>query len=404
MEMFDMAFWSIVPALLTIALAIITKEVLLAMFIGVFTGCMFIENLNPLYALAKMVEIFLGVYNPEDGTLIPGAITEPGSAMVLIIIILIGGFIGLMVKSGASLAFAELLSSKVSSPKRARCTVWLIGMLLFFDDYFNDLTNGTIMRPISDRYEVPREKLAYIIDSTTVGICQISPISTWVAFICSLMGGGLVTAGIEGDAFKLFIQAIPYNYYAWVSLAMVISVAYFNINYGPMATAERRTAKSGLVCEKSFGGDAGDDDFAGIEIAKGKANDLIVPLLILIVGVLLFLLYTGGFFQHFDFLQTVNSMDGILAMTYAFLITVVFCVVYFAIKGLSSVMDSIAAIVIGAKSVLYAMMVLSFGWALGGICEEMNAVGFMISAFQGNIPQFMTPFIAFLFAGLMTFA
>ncbi|MEG2199900.1 MAG: hypothetical protein RRY25_06410 [Anaerovorax sp.] len=184
----DVGFWAVVPPLLTIVLAIATKEVLLSLFIGVFTGCLIISSWSPLGAMENMIQVVVA------------KLTDPWNMQVVIIVIMLGGLIGLLVRSGGSTAFGNLLGSRIKTKKGAQGVTWLIGILIFFDDYFNALTNGAIMRPISDKYGISREKLSYIIDSTAVGVCLIVPLSSWVAFVCSLIADAYHTAGQEIDA------------------------------------------------------------------------------------------------------------------------------------------------------------------------------------------------------------
>ena len=389
----EVGFWSIVPPLLTIVLAIATKEVLLSLFIGVYTGCLIIVGGNPLTGFEKMVEIILS------------KLTDPSNMKVLVIVILLGGMIGLLTRSGGSTAFGNMLGRKVKTKKGAQGTTWLIGLFIFFDDYFNALTNGAIMRPISDKFGVSREKLSYIIDSTAVGICLVVPLSSWVAFICSLIADSYASAGVEQDAFKAFLMCIPFNYYAWLSIIMVIVVVYLGLDYGPMAKAEKRTMETGALCDRTFsGGGADEDDFSSIEQMKGSAIDLLAPILLLIVLALTFMLYTGGFFQSFNLLDAVNNMDGFLALTYAVFIAVLFAIAFYAIRGLSKISDSISAFVVGTKSMLFVIILLAFAWSIGGTGEELDTAGYVASLFVGNVPPFLVAFIIFVFSCVMTFS
>lgn len=389
----DVGFWAVVPPLLTIALAIITKEVLLSLFVGVYTGCLIIVGGNPLTGMEKMVEIILA------------KLTLPWNMQVLIIVVLLGGMIGLLTRSGGSTAFGNLLGRKIKTKKGAQGATWLIGIIIFFDDYFNALTNGAIMRPISDKFGISREKLSYIIDSTAVGICLVVPLSSWVAFICSLIGDSFATAGVEQDSFKAFLLCIPFNYYAWLSLIMVIVVVYLGLDFGPMAKAEKRTRETGALCDKTFsGGGADEDDFSSIEQQKGHAIDLLAPIILLIVSALTFMLYTGGFFTSFSVLDAVNNMDGMLALTYAVSVSVIFSIIFYAVRRLSKVSDSIAAFVIGTKSMLFVVILLAFAWSIGGVGEELDTAGYVASLFVGNVPPFLIAFILFIFACAMTFS
>ena len=398
-------WWSIIPPLLTIILAIVTKEVLLSLFLGVFTGSLIIANWNPLHAMNEMITLLVGDYTDDEEFVISGSLTDPWNVEVLIICIMLGGLIGLMVRSGGSLAFGELLSKRIKTKKGAQTTAWLIGIMIFFDDYFNALTNGSIMRPITDKYGVSREKLSYIVDSTSVGICLIVPISSWVAFITSLIADSYRSAGIEGDPFKTFVMSIPYNYYAILSILMVMVVIIFGMDFGPMAKAEKRTKETGEVCDMTFsGGDADEDDFSSIEVKKGKANDLLAPILLLILLAFAFMLWTGGFFGEWDFLEAVNNMDGMLALVLAISLAVIYAIISYAVKRLSTIKDSLAAFVVGTKSMIYVLIILAFAWSIGGVCAELGTDEFVGSLFSDTVPAFLVPLIIFAFSCAMTFS
>lgn len=402
----DVGFLAIVPPLLTIALAIITKEVLLSLFIGVFTGCMIIAEWNPLHAMETMVGLIIGGYTDDGEYVIAGCLTDPWNVQVLIIVTLLGGLIGLLVRSGGSTAFGELLAKRISTKKGAQITTWAIGLIIFFDDYFNALTNGAVMRPISDRYGVSREKLSYIIDSTAVGICLVVPLSSWVAFVCSLIADSFAKSGVDMDAFQAFLRVIPYNYYAWLSIIMVLVVALLGIDFGPMAKAEKRTRETGALCDKTFsGGDADEDDFSSIPVSDaGKPVDLLAPIILLICLAITFMLYTGGFFSSFDLLDAVNNLDGMLALTYAISITVIFSIIFYAIRRLSKVTESLGAFVTGTKSMLFVIILLAFAWGIGAVGDELDTAGYVASLFVGNVPGWIVPLILFVFACLMTFS
>jgi Na+/H+ antiporter NhaC len=401
----DVGFWAVVPPLLTIVLAIATKEVLMSLFIGVYVGCLIIVSWNPLHALEKMVELIVGTYDDTGDFVLSGALSDPWNVQVLIIVTLLGGLIGLMVRSGGSKAFGDLLGRKIKTKVGTQLATWVIGIIIFFDDYFNALTNGAVMRPISDKYGVSREKLSYIIDSTAVGICLIVPLSSWVAFVCSLIAESYASAGLEGDSFATFIRAIPYNYYAWLSIAMVLFVVLFKLDFGPMAKAEKRTMETGRLCDKTFsGGGADEDDFSSIEQMNGKPIDLLAPIILLVVCAIAFMLYTGGFFESFDLLDAVNNMDGMLALTYAVGVSVVFAIVFYAVKRLSKVSESISAFVTGTKSMIFVIILLAFAWGIGAVGDELDTAGYMVSLFEGNVPPFLTPLIIFVISCAMTFS
>ena len=393
----DFGFLSVVPPLLTIILAIITKEVLLSLFIGVLGGCLIIANWTPLGSFAEMIEIMLA------------KLTDPWNMEVIMIVILLGGLIGLLTRSGGSKAFADFIASKTQSRKGAQATAWIMGLMIFFDDYFNALTCGAVMRPVSDKFNVSREKLSYIIDSTSVGICLLVPISSWVAFITSIIASSFKDAGLHQDAFKAFLYSVPYNFYAWLSIIMVGVVVFLSLDYGPMAKAEKRTIETGKLCDQTFGGGGSDDedDFSSIIPAEGKVVDLMLPVILLVSGAFIFMLYTGGFFNsdtRFDFMYAINNMSGTLALIYAIALTDIVAIVLYKIRRLSSIKDSIQAFTTGAKSMVFVLLLLAFAWSIGGICDILGTGSYVASLFSSSVPAFLVPVIVFIFSCVMTFA
>jgi Na+/H+ antiporter NhaC len=403
----DFGAWSLVPPILAIVLAILTKEVLLSLFLGIFSGCLIYAGWNPFQALTTFIGLLTGSYAEDGELVVSGVMSDPWNVEVILIIVLLGGLIGLMIRSGGSAGFAELLSRRIKSRKGAEATTWGIGLLIFFDDYFNALTNGSIMRPVTDRYKVSREKLSYIVDSTSVGICLIIPFSSWVAFLCSLIADAYKTAGVEGNPFMTFVHSIPYNYYAWLSIIMVIMVIIFKIDFGPMAKAEKRTKETGKLCDATFSGsaDQDEDDYSSIEVSeKGRASDLLIPIVMLIVLAFAMMMYTGGFFSSGDFFEALNNMDGALALVYAFAIVTLFSIIYFAVRKVSKVTESISAFVTGAKSVVFVTILLVFAWTIGGVGELLGLDSYVTTLFSDNVPPIIAPVIIFIFSCVMTFA
>ncbi len=405
MNFLELSFWSVIPPLLTIFLVLKTRKILLSMAVGITLGCFILGKFNPINALKHFDSIFIGTYN-EDGTLTPGSITTPDNLMVLLSMVIIGALIGLLVKSGGSHAFAEYMARRINSKKRAGLMTCLLGTLLMIDDYFDNLTTGATMRAISDKNSVPREKLSYYIDSTVCGINSISPISSWSAFLAGLLATGMATAGLEGNSYQLLLRSIPYNFFIFVCLVMVYCVAAFNLNIGPMARAEKRAATTGKLLEHSFSGDSDEEaSYDELEPAKGKPVDLIFPITLLICLVLFFMLYTGGFFTHYDLMQTVSQMEGIRSLMYGLVFTIIITAIYLRIRNTAPFTELASAAFVGIKSILYANLVLILGWTLGvGFRESLGITQFLISVFQGNIPPVFTPAILFLLCAATAFA
>lgn len=402
MNVLELSFWSIIPPCLTIFLVLKTRNIILSMAAGIAFGCVILGKFNPINTLKSFEHIFIGTAE-ADGSMTAGAITTPSNLLVLMSMVMIGALIGLLVKSGGSRAFAEYMSKYINSKKRSGLMTCAVCTVLMIDDYFDNLTTGATMRAISDKNNVPREKFAYYIDSTVCGINSISPISSWSAFLAGLLATGMITAGISGNSYQLLLQSIPCNFFIFACLFMTYCVAAFNLNIGPMAKAERRVNITGKLVEHSFNGEEG-DTYAEVEPANGKPRDLIIPIVMLIAFVLFFMLYTGGFFQHHNLMQTISQMEGIRSLTYGLICTVILTIIYLLIRKAAPVAELASAALVGVKSILFADLVLVFGWTLGGVSESLGITEFMISLFQGTIPPVLTPVILFLLCAAMAFA
>ena len=417
-------FWSLVPPLLTIILAVWTKEVILSLFIGVYLGCLMITGWNPLYSLVKLFQLICDPYGDSHDLVDPddiysgnaydsGVFVNPENMQILILVTLLGGLIGLFVKTGGSQAFGDMLQNKIKTKTGAQLITWGIGLLIFFDDYFNAMTNGNVMRPVTDRYNISREKLSYIVDSTSVGICLISPISSWVAFLAGLIGTEFAKNPEYADenSFISFIKTVPYNYYAILSIVMVLIVILLKLDYGPMAKAEKRAAETGKVCEATFGstGDEDDEDeegdFDSIKPSdKGNVAIFIIPIVVLIVLALVLILWSGGFFDwnKGNIIGAVNDMDGMKALITAIATTTILVVVWAAIARIVNPLAAVSAWVVGCKSMMYVILLLALAWALGDICAALDTAGFL-TASLGALPQAVVILLIFAIACVLTF-
>ena len=417
-------FWSLVPPILTIILAVWTKEVILSLFIGVYLGCLMLTSWNPLYSLVKLFQLICDPYGDNHELMDPddiysgnaydsGVFVNPENMQILILVTLLGGLIGLFVKTGGSQAFGDMLQNKIKTKTGAQLITWGIGLLIFFDDYFNAMTNGNVMRPVTDRYNISREKLSYIVDSTSVGICLISPISSWVAFLAGLIGTEFAKNPEYADenSFISFIKTVPYNYYAILSIVMVLIVILLKLDYGPMAKAEKRAAETGKVCEATFGstGDEDDEDeegdFDSIKPSdKGNVAIFIIPIVVLIVLALVLILWSGGFFSwnKGDLIGAVNDMDGMKALITAIATTTILVVVWAAIARIVNPLAAVSAWVVGCKSMMYVILLLALAWALGDICAALDTAGFL-TASLGALPQAVVILLIFAIACVLTF-
>ena len=296
-------FWSLVPPVVAIGLALITKEVYSSLFIGILIGGIFYSGFN---FEGTIIHVF------QDG--IVGVLTDAYNMGIIVFLVILGIMVCMMNKAGGSAAFGRWASTKIKTRVGAQLATVALGVMIFIDDYFNCLTVGSVMRPVTDKHNVSRAKLSYIIDATAAPVCIIAPISSWAA---------AVTGFVEGeDGFSIFIRAIPYNYYALLTIFMMIVIAVMNIDYGPMKLHEDNALKGDLYTtpDRPYA-DAENEIVEG----KGKVIDLVFPVLCLIITCVIGMLYTGGFFSGTGFVEAFSNSDASVGLMFgsffAFVIT-----------------------------------------------------------------------------------
>lgn len=391
----NFGFLSIIPPIIAITLAIVTKEVLLSLFIGVLSGGLILSAFAPLQAMIKTFEIICkSVADPELWNI-----------KVILVVVMLGGLVGLLNKSGGSKAFAGWVSNRIHSRRGAQSATWIMGILIFFDDYFNSLTIGTVMRPATDRYKISREKLAYILDSTAAPVCILAPVSSWVAYVSSLIASGFKTEGIQEQPFSAFLHSIPYNFYAWTAILMVGLVIFTKIEFGPMAQAEKRAVTTGKTYDTSQQG-ASDDDFKYMAISrKGHIMDLLVPVGILFAGSIFFMIYTGGYFGSEKTIgEAFHETDAASSLIYGTFFAIVGGIILFRARKSVMITDSINAMVIGMKSMFVAVCLLVMAWTIGSVCSELGTGQYLGSLIGDNVPGSVIPVAIFLFSCFTAFS
>ena len=420
--------WSIVPPLLALALALITKEVYSSLTIGVFVGMVIYQFTLNGVGVDQLVTAFTDVPNAM-------ALQIADNGALLLFLALLGALTVVIATAGGSRAYAEWVSTHIKNARAAQVLTGLLGIIIFVDDYFNCLTVGAVMRPVTDRFHVSHEKLAWIIDSTAAPVCIIAPVSSWAVAVGGYLGD---------DGFTTFVQSIPYNFYALLTIFFVFFMLITNKNdYGPMraAEAEAKTsedaaAEGGKLLEKlstmglsdqaeadpddhtnlesvvteqadiEQSASAAIDEYKGLDISeKGKVYDLIVPILVLIFFSILGMMYTGGFFEGVDFATAVgeNPVGGLCIGA-----TVALCVAgaMFLPRGLTTLSGFVESISEGVRSMVGAIMILVLAWSLGGCCRYMLGTGDFVSGFLNSLGVSLAilPCIIFLVAGFIGFA
>lgn len=427
-ELISTGAWSIVPPLLALALALITKEVYSSLTIGVFVGMVIYQFTLNGVGVDQLVTAFTDVPNAM-------ALQIADNGALLLFLALLGALTVVIATAGGSRAYAEWVSTHIKNARAAQVLTGLLGIIIFVDDYFNCLTVGAVMRPVTDRFHVSHEKLAWIIDSTAAPVCIIAPVSSWAVAVGGYLGD---------DGFTTFVQSIPYNFYALLTIFFVFFMLITNKNdYGPMRAAEAEAqssdgaaAEGGKLLEKlstiglsdqaeadpddhtnlesvvteqadiEQSASAAIDEYKGLDISeKGKVYDLIVPILVLIFFSILGMMYTGGFFEGVDFATAVgeNPVGGLCIGA-----TVALCVAgaMFLPRGLTTLSGFVESISEGVRSMVGAIMILVLAWSLGGCCRYMLGTGDFVSGFLNSLGVSLAilPCIIFLVAGFIGFA
>ena len=373
--MIETGWMSVIPPILAITLALITKEVYSSLFIGLFSGIL-------IYSFFSGGTIFSASALTFD--MMSSKISD--NSYMIIFLALLWAVVILVSKSGGSYAYGRWAGSKLRDKRSAALATSLLGVMVFIDDGFNCLTVGTVMRPIFDRLRISREKLAYIIDATAAPVCIIAPVSSWAVAVASEVS--------ETGGFHIFLSTIPYNLYAILTIVMVLFLSISGKDFGPMKQAELRAAESAAS--------EADIEFAE---SKGRVIDLVLPILVLIVCAILGMAYVGGFFEGVSFSEAIgyNPTAGLSLGAFAGLIT---AMLLYLPRKLMSPREFVSYIVEGISSIVPPMLILILSWSLGGVCRQLIGTGVFISGFvsSSNLPFGLLPFVIFVIAALMSFS
>lgn len=380
-SMFIGTWWSLVPPLLAIILAFVTKEVYSSLFIGVAVGALLYSGFQPWDSFVAFFEIMKNSMNLN----------------ILIFDVLLGMIIVLMSKSGGSAAYGSWAGSKIKSKRSALLATTGLGVLIFVDDYFNCLTVGSVMRPVTDRYKVSRAKLAYIIDATAAPVCIIAPISSWAAAVNSYVPED---AGITG--FQLFLRTIPYNLYALLTLAMVLYIIITGFDFGLMKRHEENAAKGDLFT-------TGAEEFEQIKeektSSKGRVIDLVLPVAVLIVSAIGAMIYTGFLGGATDIVTAFAGCDAETSLIFATMITILFMLVLYLPRKVVTFKGFMNSFVEGFKLMIPAVAILIFAWSLKGMGDALQIAGFVKGIVGANASASIAiPAIMFAIAIFLAFS
>ncbi|MDD6094804.1 MAG: Na+/H+ antiporter NhaC family protein [Clostridia bacterium] len=382
---------SILPPLIAIVLALITKEVYSSLFIGILAGGLIYSRLN---LETTMVHVF------KEGFI--DTVADSYNIGIIIFLVLLGALVAMMNKTGGSAAFGRWTSKHIKTRVGAQLATVALGVLIFVDDYFNCLTVGSVMRPVTDRNKISRAKLSYLIDATAAPICIIAPISSWAAAVAGFAKGAGSTSGMS-----LFIQAIPYNFYALLTIAMMIFIAVSNFDYGPMKKHETNAANGDLFTTGNDFAEAKEEQVG----TKGKVCDLVIPVVVLIVCCVFGMIYSGGFFDsesgnYMDFITSFSESDASVGLVFGSFITLVISVIYFMCRRVISFKDCMDAIPEGFKAMVPAILILVCAWTLKTMTDSLGAkvcISQFIESRAAGLQSFL-PAIIFVIAVGLSFA
>lgn len=377
--------FSVLPPLIAIVLALITKEVYSSLFIGVFAGAV-------LYAGAN----FSGIMNHllQDGII--ASLSSAGNVGILIFLVILGMFVAMMNLSGGSAAFGEWASTKVKSRKHAQFTTILLGILIFVDDYFNCLTVGSVMKPLSDKFNISRAKLAYLIDATAAPVCIIAPISSWAAAVSGFVQGQ--------NGLTIFIRAIPYNFYALFTIVMMFAIVAMNFDYSKMAIYEKNAIENGDLLTVHENLSSQDEEIS--QNHNGHVADLIVPVIVLIICCLMGMIYTGGFFSGTSFVDAFAGCDAAASLSLGSLVALLITIVYYCARRILTFRECMDCVPEGFKQMVSPILVLTLAWSLKCMTDSLGLAPFVAGMVEKMPASWMAliPAVLFVISCVLGFA
>ncbi len=378
-------FMALFPPLLAIALALITKEVYSSLFIGILLGGLLNTNWNIISSMDVII---------NDGLIE----AVKGTAGIFIFLVILGVMVALVNKAGGSAAFGRWAETHIKSRVGAALATFFLGVLIFIDDYFNCLTVGSVMRPVTDRHKISRAKLAYLIDATAAPICMIAPVSSWAAAVSEF------TKGTGYSGIELFIRAIPYNFYSLLTLVFIIAITLMKFDYGPMKLHEMNAMVNGDL--HTTGGDVSKEDSQEAGNPRGRVIDLIFPVIMLVVICILGLIYVGGFFSGATFIGAFEETDATVGLPWGALIALVLTIIYLMLRRIVTFKEAMECVPKGFIAMVPAILILTFATALknmtGLLGADVYVSGLMDSAASG-LANFL-PAIIFIVACVLAFS
>lgn len=394
MDAINVGILSVLPPIIAIGLALLTKEVISSLIIGIVSGTLIYSAYTASGPLSALVKTF-------DTTISLMASKLGDNAAIILFLALLGALVAVITMAGGSKAYGEWAIGRIKSRSGAQLATSALGVLIFIDDYFNCLTIGTVMRPVTDKYNVSHAKLAYIIDATAAPVCIIAPISSWAASVISQMDG----TGLDG--MSAFMQSIPYNLYALLTIAMVVVLSLSKLEFGPMARFEQDAIEHGRLDADSTGGTAAQELDNMVISKKGRVLDLIIPIVALILFSIFSMLYVGGYFEGgMSIADGFGNTDAGPALALAGFGALLVAFLLFVPRKVLSFERFMSGIGVGVKSMVPAFIILTLAWTISGVCRDLLSTGEYVGNLvaTSNMPTALIPLIIFLVAGFLSFS
>ena len=388
--------WALLPPVIAIVLALVTKEVYSSLFIGILSGALLYSGFNFETTLLHIFRHTVESGGEETTYGIISVLSDSYNVGILVFLVILGIMVQLMNRTGGSAAFGTWASERIKTREGAQLSTIALGVLIFIDDYFNCLTVGSVMRPVTDKHNVSRAKLAYLIDATAAPICIIAPISSWAAAVSGFVEGQ--------NGLSLFVRAIPFNYYALLTIVMMIMIVFMKADFGPMYLHEYNAV------EKNDLFTTGDRPFSADEDDKvsenGKVADMLVPIISLVACCVVGMIYTGGFFSGESFVDSFANSDASVGLVLGSSVALLITVIYYLLRRVLPFGTMMECVPEGFKQMVSPILILTFAWSLKSMTDSLGAKEFVAGVVEGSAQGFLMflPVIIFLIAVGLSFA
>jgi Na+/H+ antiporter NhaC len=394
-------FLSILPPLIAIVLALVLRQVIISLIVGIYAGSIFIYDYNPLIGFFRLIDKY-----------IINAISDTSHIQIIVFTLLFGGVVGLISKCGGTRGIANLLTKFAKTRRSGMIVTWLSGLIIFFDDYANALVVGNLMRPITDKLKISREKLSFIVDATSAPVASIVIVSSWIGYEVGLIQDALVMIGSEANAYSIFIETIPYRFYPIAMLLFVLLIALSKKDFGSMYRAEKRAMNEGKV---TTGSEEGTLEFSDPENLlanedKAKWYNGLIPIFVIIFGTIAGLVYTGisslqnKGISNYNLAEIISNSDSYLSLLWSSFAACVVGAVLIISQRILTLRKTIDAWFSGVRSMLLAVLILTLAWGIGAVTNEIKTADYIVSLISESIDPRLLPVIVFIVCGATSFA